>query len=70
MTQEESKFVLYRDLKDGYYRWRLRSPTGETLSASPSGHQEKSTCEMELRTFMAHHPGSEVLDATVTVDVR
>ena len=29
MIEEGNKFVLYRDFGDGY-RWRLRSPTGET----------------------------------------
>ena len=63
MMAKESKFVLYRELGDGY-RWRLRPPTGETLAASPSGHREKSACEAELRAFMAAHPGAEVLDLT------
>jgi uncharacterized protein YegP (UPF0339 family) len=69
-VSEKSKFVLYRDLKDGY-RWRLRSPDGDTLAESPSGHQEKSTCEAELRTAIAdHHPGAEVLDATAARDIK
>lgn len=63
MTEMGSKFVLYRDLKTGY-RWRLRSPTGETLAASVSGHQEKPACEADLRAFAAGHPGAGVLDAT------
>jgi uncharacterized protein YegP (UPF0339 family) len=59
----KNKFVLYRDLEDGY-RWRLRSPTGETLAASPSGHRDKVACEAEMRAFMAEHPDAEVLDPT------
>jgi uncharacterized protein YegP (UPF0339 family) len=66
-VSEKSKFVLYRDLKDGY-RWRLRSPDGETLAESPSGHRKKSACEAEIHAFMADHPGAVVLDATTTVD--
>jgi uncharacterized protein YegP (UPF0339 family) len=67
-VRHESKFVLYRELGDGY-RWRLRSATGETLAASAAGHREKSACETELRTFMAdHHQIAEVLDATVRDD--
>jgi uncharacterized protein YegP (UPF0339 family) len=62
-AKEEGKFILYRELGDGY-RWRLRSPTGQTLAASPSGHREKGACEAELRAFMADHPGAEVLDLT------
>ena len=65
MTQKKDRFVLYRDLGDGY-RWRLRSPTGETLAASPQGHTEKASCEAELRAAMADHPSTELLDATVT----
>ena len=64
MTHERSKFVVYRDIEDGY-RWRLRSATGETLAASSAGHPSKSACETDMRIFMAdHHPDAEVLDAT------
>ena len=64
MSEEGNTFVLYEDLGDGY-RWRLRSPTGETLAASPQGHREKASCEEEMRATMADHPGAKVLDATV-----
>jgi uncharacterized protein YegP (UPF0339 family) len=65
VRHEQSKFVLYRDLGDGY-RWRLRSATGETLAVSAADHREKSACEAEMRAFMAdHHLDVEVLDATV-----
>ena len=64
MRHGESKFVIYRELGDGY-RWRLRSAAGETLAASSAGHSSKGACETDMRTFMAdHHPGAEVLDAT------
>jgi uncharacterized protein YegP (UPF0339 family) len=64
VRHEQSKFVLYRDLGDGY-RWRLRSATGETLAASAAGHREKSASQADLRAFMAdHHLDVEVLDAT------
>ena len=64
MSHEQSKFVLYRDLGDGY-RWRLRSATGETLAASGAGQPNKNACEADLRSFMAdHHLDVEVLDAT------
>ena len=65
MSKDEgNKFVLYRDIGDGY-RWRLRSPAGETLDASPEGHPEKASCEAEMRAAMADQPGARVLDATV-----
>jgi uncharacterized protein YegP (UPF0339 family) len=59
-----SKFVLYRQLGDGY-RWRLRGPDGETLAASETGHPTKAACEADLRALMADlRPGAEVLDTT------
>jgi uncharacterized protein YegP (UPF0339 family) len=68
--EEASKFVLYRELGDGY-RWRLRSATGETLAASGAAHGEKSACEADLRAFMAeHHLEGEILDATATAGAR
>ena len=64
MRHKELKFVLYRELGDGY-RWRLRSATGETLAASGAGQPSKSACEADMRSFMAdHHLDVEVLDAT------
>jgi uncharacterized protein YegP (UPF0339 family) len=66
VSHQHSKFVLYRDLGDGY-RWRLRSATGETRAVSAVGHREKSAGEADLRAFVAdHHLDVEVLDATVT----
>ncbi len=63
MTAKEGKFVPFRE-QGGGYKWKLRSPTLETLAASPSAHREKGACEAELRAFMADHPGAEVLDLT------
>jgi hypothetical protein len=34
MIASDLKFVIFRDMKDGYYRWRLRSATGETVELS------------------------------------
>ena len=66
MSHQHSKFVLYRELGDGY-RWRLRSATGQTLAASEVAHPIKSACEADLRAFMTdHHPDAEILDATAT----
>jgi uncharacterized protein YegP (UPF0339 family) len=41
---EGNKFVLYRDIGDGY-RWRLRGPDGKTLAESAHGREEKAPCE-------------------------
>jgi hypothetical protein len=65
VAEKKDKFVIYRDMKGGY-RWRLRSPTGETVAASEAGSPNKSVCEADLRAFMAdHHLDAKVLDATV-----
>jgi len=65
MMQGASKFVLYRELEDGY-RWRLRSDTGETLAASETSYPTKAACEADLLAFRGdRHVGAEVLDATV-----
>jgi len=34
------KFVIFRDLKDGY-RWRLSSAGGETVECSQPAHRDK-----------------------------
>ena len=65
MRHVQSKFVLYREVGDGY-RWRLRSATGETLAASEAAYATKSACEADLLAFMDdRHLEAEVLDATV-----
>ena len=58
MTQTErpNKFVLYRDLDDGY-RWRLRAPHGETLAASSRAHRVKASCEAEIARPQGRVPG-------------
>jgi uncharacterized protein YegP (UPF0339 family) len=48
VTEGGNKFVLYRDLEDGY-RWRLRGPDGETLAVSEHGYREKTPCEEAMR---------------------
>jgi len=63
VREAEGRFVIYRELEDGY-RWRLRSATSETLAASSAGHPSKGECETDMRILMAdHHPDAEVLDA-------
>ena len=37
MSVSNLKFVIFRDLRDGY-RWRLSSPIGQTLERSERGH--------------------------------
>ena len=65
MMHGGSKFVLYRELEDGY-RWRLRSDTGETLAASETAYPTKSACEANLLAYRGDRGvEAEVLDATV-----
>ena len=65
MREAEGKFVLYREVGDGY-RWRLRSATGQTLGASVVGYPSKSACQAGIDTFMADHQlVAEVLDTTI-----
>ena len=60
----EAKFVVYRDIEDGY-RWRLRSASGGTLDASTQGHRDKSFCYEEMQSVMAEHPAAGILDVAV-----
>ena len=65
MSEAESRFVVYRDIEDGY-RWRLRSAEGETLGVSSRGHGEKASCYEEMRSsVMAEHPEADILDVAV-----
>jgi uncharacterized protein YegP (UPF0339 family) len=64
MRATDMKFVIFRDLKDGY-RWRLSSARGETLELS-RGHYDKGVCEQEAHRFREdRYPGAEVRDASV-----
>jgi uncharacterized protein YegP (UPF0339 family) len=59
------KFIIFRGVASGDYRWRLRS-TSETLAASASGYPEKGACEQEVRHLKAsQYPDAEVLDLSV-----
>ena len=62
MSEAESRFVVYRELGNGY-RWRVQTTTGETLAASSRGHRDKHTCYDEVRTVMAEqHPSADIQD--------
>jgi uncharacterized protein YegP (UPF0339 family) len=59
------KFVIFRDLKDGY-RWRLSSPSGETLEYSERGYSHKSECEHDVyRLKGERYPYAKVRDAAI-----
>ena len=65
MPEYTPKFIIFRGVASGDYRWRLRS-TSETLAASASGYPEKGACEQEVRHLNAsQYPDAEVLDLSV-----
>ena len=65
MSTSDLKFVIFRDLKDGY-RWRLSSARGETLERSKRGHLHKGECQQEVFHLKDHrYPNAKVLDAAI-----
>ena len=63
MTASDLKFVIFRDMKDGY-RWRLSSASGETLEHSERGHLHKGECQQEVfRLKEERYPYAKVRDA-------
>ena len=65
MSASDLKFVIFRDLKDGY-RWRLSSPTGETVELSERGHNHKGECEQDVYYLRGHrYPHAKVRDAAI-----
>ena len=65
MSTSDLKFVIFRDMKDGY-RWRLSSQTGETLEYSERGHDHKDECERYVyRLKDDRYPYAKVLDAAI-----
>jgi uncharacterized protein YegP (UPF0339 family) len=65
MSASDLKFVIFRDMKDGY-RWRLRSASGRTLERSERGHRHKGECAQEVfRLKDDRYPKAKVLDAAI-----
>jgi uncharacterized protein YegP (UPF0339 family) len=65
MSATDLKFVIFRDLKDGY-RWRLSSARGETIKTSARGHRDKEGCKQVVHRLREdRYPGAEVRDASV-----
>ncbi len=65
MSASDLKFVIFRDLKDGY-RWRLSSARGETLDRSERGHNHKGECAQEVyRLKDDRYPHAKVLEAAI-----
>ena len=65
MSASDLKFVIFRDLKDGY-RWRLSSTSGQTLERSDRGHRNKGECAQEVFGLKEdRYPNAKVLDAAI-----
>jgi uncharacterized protein YegP (UPF0339 family) len=65
MSASDLKFVIFRDLKDGY-RWRLSSPTGQTVELSERAHSHKGECEQDVyRLKGERYPYAKVRDAAI-----
>ena len=63
MSASALKFVIFRDLKDGY-RWRLSSASGQTVERSERGHLHKGECAQEVFHLKDdQYPKAKVLDA-------
>jgi uncharacterized protein YegP (UPF0339 family) len=65
MSASDLKFVIFRDLNNGY-RWRLSSATGETVEYSERGHDHKGECAQEAFHLKDdRYPHAKVRDATI-----
>jgi uncharacterized protein YegP (UPF0339 family) len=63
VSARDLKFVIFRDLKDGY-RWRLSSASGQTVERSDGGHRNKGECAQEVFGLKDdRYPYAKVLDA-------
>ena len=66
VREDTPKFIIFRDLEEGNYWWRLRSSSSETLAASASGYAEKGACEQNMQHLkVSNYPDADVLDLTI-----
>jgi hypothetical protein len=64
-ASSDLQFVIFRDLKDGY-KWRLSSPSGQTVERSERGHLHKGECAQEVfRLKDTRYPNAKMLDAAI-----
>jgi len=65
VSASDHKFVIFRNLKDGY-KWRLSSASGQTLERSERGHEHKGECAQEVYSLKDdRYPNAKVLDAAI-----
>ena len=64
-ASSDLKFVIFREVNDGY-RWRLSSPSGETVELSERAHLHKDECEQEVYRLKGdRYPYAKVRDAAI-----
>ena len=64
-ASSDLKFIIFREVKDGY-RWRLSSPTGQTVERSERAHLHKDECEQEVYRLKGDRfPHAKVRDAAI-----
>jgi uncharacterized protein YegP (UPF0339 family) len=64
-ASSDLKFVIFREVKDGY-RWRLSSPSGETVELSERAHSHKDECVQEVYRLKGdRYPYAKVRDAAI-----
>ena len=65
-ASSDLKFVIFREVKDGYNRWRLSSASGETVEFSEQAHLHKDECEQEVYRLKGdRYPYAKVRDAAI-----
>jgi len=65
MSASKVKFVIFRDMKDGY-RWRRGSASGETIEYSERGLSSHEECEQDAYRLKGdRYPYAKVRDATI-----
>ena len=64
-ASSDLKFVIFREVNDGY-KWRLSSPTGETVELSERAHSHKDECEQEVYRLKGdRYPYAKVRHAAI-----
>ena len=64
-ASSDLKFIIFREVKDGY-RWRLSSPSGQTVELSERAHLYKDECEQEVYRLKGdRYPYAKVRDVAI-----
>jgi hypothetical protein len=64
MSARDLKFVIFHEINDGY-RWRLSSPTGETLELSERAPSHEECAREVYRLKEDRYPYAKVRDAAI-----